>query len=402
MAFETTRIVVVSLIVLTSIAAMTSTSWAQSEDSQDRDTTDYYFNFEEIEQYAEEVEAYVSEKVDDAHLALSSGVIYAANYADSFFGTERADVENSKTHIRIRVSGLFQDSNDPKGKFRLRGAVQLKNFKRFRNKKWAEGTQLVVGAEEDAGNAETPGGEATLEDDNDAELGIQKFFKQTSKTNISFGVGARVSGPSVFFGPRARFTFKPFSPWILRVTQRLRYDTKREAESRTKLEFERTITDKFLFRTTAEGTYRQDKYDDDGYRYNTRLALFHPIGDRRALAYGGILDFRTKPNHRVSNRALSVRYRQRFWKDWLFLDVEPSVSWPQSNNNDFTPGILFRLETFFGGKLAYRKKVEALPQEPRLRDVTIEQHNYEDPDYYLPWEKVPKTPDQAAPRDEKP
>jgi hypothetical protein len=120
------------------------------------------------------------------------------------------------------------------------------------------------------------------------------------------------------------------------------------------------------------------------------------------LAYGAILDFRTKPSNRVINRALSVRYRQRLWKDWLFFDVEPSFSWPEANGTDFTPGILFRLETFLGGKLAYRKKVEALPQEERLRDATIEQHNYEDPDYNLPWESAPPTTGQPPAPVQKP
>ena len=50
--------------------------------------------------------------VDKTHRIISKSVIDTANWIDSFFGERRADIENTKSHARFRVSGLFEDGND--------------------------------------------------------------------------------------------------------------------------------------------------------------------------------------------------------------------------------------------------------------------------------------------------
>jgi hypothetical protein len=45
---------------------------------------------------------------------------------------------------------------------------------------------------------------------------------------------------------------------------------------------------------------------------------------------------------------LSVRYRQRILRDWLFYEVIPQISFPDERDRDATPAILLRLEMFFG------------------------------------------------------
>ena len=313
--------------------------------------------------------------VDKTHRVISKSVIDTANWIDSFFGERRADIENTKSHARFRISGLFEDGSDPSGKFRMRIAVDLREFRKLTSDK----LQLILGGQQDTTNdTDTPAAERTIGDnDNDFGVGLQAFLKSTKKTNIALQTGVRVTGPAWFIGPRARFTFKPLKPWALRFTQVLRWSTDRNGESRTRLDFERPIKKRFFFRTSAAGSYREDKYDTDGYRYNVQTVLFHPIGKRRALSYGVTLDFRTKPNNHLRNRSLGVRYRQRLWKDWLFFDVEPSISFPKERDEKFTPAILFQLETYIGGALSYKRKVEALPKEQRLPDSLLEEYEYE-------------------------
>jgi len=43
-----------------------------------------------------------------------------------------------------------------------------------------------------------------------------------------------------------------------------------------------------------------------------------------------------------------VRYRQRFWRDWLFFEVAPQISWPRERDYEFVSGILLRFEMYFG------------------------------------------------------
>jgi hypothetical protein len=45
---------------------------------------------------------------------------------------------------------------------------------------------------------------------------------------------------------------------------------------------------------------------------------------------------------------MSVRYRQRILRDWLFYEIIPQVSFPRERDFEATPGILLRLEMLFG------------------------------------------------------
>jgi hypothetical protein len=54
---------------------------------------------------------------------------------------------------------------------------------------------------------------------------------------------------------------------------------------------------------------------------------------------------------------LSVRFRQRIWRDWLYYEVGPQLVFPREENFDATPGIFLRLEMLFGHYLK-------LPPEP--------------------------------------
>jgi hypothetical protein len=45
---------------------------------------------------------------------------------------------------------------------------------------------------------------------------------------------------------------------------------------------------------------------------------------------------------------IRLKYRQRIWRDWLFAELAPQLSFPRDNDFKRTPGILFRIEIFFG------------------------------------------------------
>jgi hypothetical protein len=53
-----------------------------------------------------------------------------------------------------------------------------------------------------------------------------------------------------------------------------------------------------------------------------------------------------------------VTYRQSIWRRWLFFEIAPQVSFPESDDLDFTPGILFRIETIIGKEKLKKKKKE--------------------------------------------
>jgi hypothetical protein len=43
-----------------------------------------------------------------------------------------------------------------------------------------------------------------------------------------------------------------------------------------------------------------------------------------------------------------VRYRQRFYRDWLIFEVAPQIGFLYDHNREPNPGIVLRLEVDFG------------------------------------------------------
>jgi len=50
----------------------------------------------------------------------------------------------------------------------------------------------------------------------------------------------------------------------------------------------------------------------------------------------------------VSAYTLAVRYRQRFWRDWIIGEVRPQLTFPRERDFDVVPSFTLRLEAYFG------------------------------------------------------
>ncbi|MBS1128532.1 MAG: hypothetical protein H6Q96_912, partial [Nitrospirae bacterium] len=85
-----------------------------------------------------------------------------------------------------------------------------------------------------------------------------------------------------------------------------------------------------------------------GYPYALSFLLRHPLDGNRALEYEWINSFQTHPTNELLEELVIFRYRQRFWRDWLFLEIAPQYRFPRDRSFEATPGILFRIEMVFG------------------------------------------------------
>ena len=50
----------------------------------------------------------------------------------------------------------------------------------------------------------------------------------------------------------------------------------------------------------------------------------------------------------MTDLQVSVRYRQRFYRDWMVVEVAPQIGFPEAHDRKPNPGIVLRLEADFG------------------------------------------------------
>lgn len=282
--------------------------------------------------------------IDYIHRSLSGGVSNTAGSVDAFFDDERHAAEDNRTRLKLRFDVFFEkgESVDLKPRVNLSLAIPRTN-KRLK--------LLVSGNPQDENEDEEGGAAPAVDEDEDLEVAVAYTPVQTISTNFSWRTGLKFSSiiPDWWFGPRWRGYAKG-EIWGTRFTETFRWRTDDGFESITTIDFERDVAENFFYRTTLKGKWNQDKED---YRYEIAPKLFQRLDPKRVLKYEYITKFKSTNDHQWDNFIFRITYRQRIWRKWLFFEIAPQASFPESEDWDFTPGITFRIETFFGKKIKY-------------------------------------------------
>lgn len=284
--------------------------------------------------------------IDTAQQAVSNSVNEVARWFDAFFYDERYAAEDAYSRIRVSPVLFLEEGKSADTKLKLSARIKLPRFEKK--------LHLFIAGESDDENdglASTSAVRPSNNQDNATTVGLQYFVRAKNRLNISFDAGVKRGDNRVvefFAGPRLRRTWQ-LDSWQSRFIQRVRWYDQRGWESRTQIDFERVVGRTMLFRVTAQGLYREDKYHDDGYTYDIGPSLIQRLRGSAAIEYQWINNFKTRPKHRLDATVLVVRYRQRIWRPWLFYEVSPQLAFYHDDDFRPTPGIELRLEINFGG-----------------------------------------------------
>ena len=288
------------------------------------------------------------EMADDFQEMISKKLRGSANWLDSFFGDERAEIEDNETSLRLRFSSFLEEGEgiDLNTRARLRLVLpQLENKLHI----------IITGEGNSEGNS-TKNRDESIEErggldeptEKNWSLAFRYFLNAAKENNFSINLGASLSDftPVIYGGPRYSLS-KNFDPWLFRFTQEVQWYTDDGWETKTRLDFERLLMEDLFFRTSVSGYWYENK---DGYFYNIKFYLYQILGKGQALEYSLIHFFETRPSHELSEILLHVKYRKQFWRKWLFFEIKPQVAFREEDNFEPTPGITFSLEAVFGKK----------------------------------------------------
>jgi hypothetical protein len=296
----------------------------------------------------------VPEFIDFLHAELSRELQETATQLDSFFGDDRAVLEENRSYVRLRY-GVFQEEA---ADTLFKPTVDLRLVLPQLEKK----THLVFSAEPATPTAgvptpvTTPGEEtpatgqgAAAPDERNLSTALLYFIRSVPRESIMVRTGVQLSQgkPVLFASPRYR-SLVPLGTWDFRLTQEALYRTDTGWQTTTRFDFERKLPLDLFFRTSIDGSWFANT---TGYFYGLSFSLRQVINPASALDYEWINSYRTRPSYELTEVAFRIRYRRSFWREWLFFELAPQLRYPRDRDFDDTPGIQFKLEMFFG-KLA--------------------------------------------------
>ncbi len=283
--------------------------------------------------------------VDALHGGISRRFLTSAVWLDSFFGDERHEEEVNRSQFKVRFDAFREGSG---GMAYLRPNFDLRLvLPQLRHK-----TRLVISGDpnEDVDPSSSPQGSPAAKlakvPEKSVTTALQVVPLETKRSNLSIRAGVKLhSGKlELFLGPRYRYLVQ-YGPWDVRFTQEERWTTDIGWQVRSRFDVERPLPNDLFFRTSLEGVWTENMH---GYPYALSFLLRQPLDGNRALQYEWVNSFHTRPTDVLIEELFVFRYRQRFWRDWLFLEVAPQARFPRDRGFEYTPGILFRIDMVFG------------------------------------------------------
>jgi hypothetical protein len=261
-------------------------------------------------------------------------------------------LEDNRSYVRVRLDVFKEEGAD----ILFRPAVDLRMaLPQLEKKAHVVFTAEPTTVPEGTGALVTAPGEeiattgqaiAPAEEPRNLAAALMYFFRSVPGESIIVRTGFQLSkgNPVVFAAPRYR-SLTSFAPWDVRFTQEVLYRTDTEWRINTIFDIERKLPHDLFFRASANGVWFSEKI---GYFYTVGFSLRQAFGVTHALDYEWINSYQTRPAHELMDVAFRIRYRHSFWREWLFYEIAPQIRYPRERSFDDTPGILFRLEIFFG------------------------------------------------------
>ena len=267
---------------------------------------------------------------------------------DGFFGNARFDDEYQATHGSLSVGSLWdqRDHWDPSIRFRAHVRLpQLKEqFSAFVGR--LDPDEVVTELRDDF---DTLPRQFAREEDDALLLGLGYRQPGPGGGHFDGSIGAKLDWP---VEPYVKGTYRLTQPILernlLRLNETIFWREEDGFGTTTRLDLERLLAEDFLVRWSSSATFTQET---EGVRWFSNLTLYQNLGHQRALAYQAGGSGETDHEVDIDDYGLRVIYRRRVHRDWLFLELRSSVTWPRetlSETRETNWGAGVALEMQFG------------------------------------------------------
>ncbi|MGS2719457.1 hypothetical protein [Paraglaciecola aestuariivivens] len=275
--------------------------------------------------------------LDSMHKSIATSVKSSALWFDDFFALE----ENSQgqeavgeARIRLGWEPRSRDLTEFETRFKIR--VKLPNLKNR--------VDLVFSDYDDdrPNNDIRASGNQNFVEENRFSLALRWRSKPESGLSHRVGVGRRLQ---IFVKSRYRNTH------ALTDNLRLRWQTAAYYYSRdgfgadASWQVDHNLSQASILRWKNHFYYR-DKSNDWLWQHSVQQLL--QFNHKNALIAGFYVEGLSRPNYRLEEYLVSLRWRKNTLREWLFYEVEPFVLWRRDESFSASYGLALRVEGYFG------------------------------------------------------
>jgi hypothetical protein len=275
--------------------------------------------------------------LDSIHQSIASSVNSSALWFDDFFALEEFEKhEQAYGEARIRLGWEPRSRNINEFETRFKIRVKLPNLKNR--------ADLVLSDYDDdrPANDIQASGINDFVEQNRFSLALRWRSSPESGLSHRLGVGRHLQA---FVKSRYRNSHILTNKTILRwETSAYMYsDDGVGGDFSWQLGY--NATDHSIFRWNNHFYFR-DRTSDWLWQHSVQnLTQFD---EKNALIAGYYIEGLSRPNYRLEEYLVSLRWRKNTMREWLFYEVEPFILWRRDEQFSASYGMALRLEGFFG------------------------------------------------------
>jgi hypothetical protein len=276
---------------------------------------------------------------------LSERFVSMSAKMDSFFAAERVFEESRGSFLRVYGDLSYKEAQASDFSIKVQAKLVLPALQR-RLKLTLESDDATLSDNSQGNVISTPKGVPNVDVPKDFRAGVQVLMKDTPRWYINTDAGIRIRRflPDPFVRLRARRAQDIFD-WQFSLTQSVYWTEQAGAGANITFDADHKLSNDFLGRSETAATWSDH---DQNFNFDQSFIIFQAINQNNAMAYQAGIFGVSQPNSHVTDYALSAKWRHRLHREWLFVEVQPLLSWPEDQDFRPTTSILFRVEAVFG------------------------------------------------------
>lgn len=284
------------------------------------------------------------EFLNSPHSVVSDGVETVAKYMDIFFADEKIYQESTKSYAILSGKAITDKHGETRYAGDLRIKIDLPKTKKKMKLVLESDTEQELQSGLDHPAEQSPGKAAS---EADYYAALQRELAEFDEWKFYSSLGLKLRIPLDPFLRIRATRLENFAKWKMRFSETLFWFDSLGTGAASLLEFDRTMYNNLLFRSTSSAIWK-DETDD--YELTQSFKLFHEITERRAVSYTIAAYGTNKPTIHSTSYLFNIRYRQRIHKDWLFIEIKPEVLYERENDFHPEPTLTLQVDMIFGNK----------------------------------------------------
>lgn len=285
--------------------------------------------------WADETETYVADTVHDF-----------STYIDHSLAKEENEEElMNKSYVRIRYKPEYTHRGYFDSDFKISARIDLPHTKRD----W----KLILETDPDdydslesKQRALTPKSSSTTSG-SDAIAGFRLQNAHWGEWKTHFDVGVKFKLPlDPFVRANLRRVDNLSENWTTQLKQELFYFDSKGLGSLTEFNFYygNNNDPARIYKFSSSAQYL---FDESGWELVNQIELFNRLNDHHLMEYSTGVSIDTNESDPLTNFWISASWRQKIYKDWLYLSITPQLDTPREFSHKLNPGVLIEIEAFF-------------------------------------------------------